>query len=340
MKRYKIQYAYPKEIGSPSVHTSEATARDEVAYLLGTWIWRSLKDVEENLSEFWPKELVQTLKRVLYEVKRLIGEGQVWDAFDLWEDFSVSFEKGEGRPIYSVMGTVIIEGSRATGLQNRIPLQEASDNPPGAQHARGPVVAFDRMHNLMDQVVEEVMEVAMRKAELKGIEITPEEFSKAVQGSARALPEYQMVDEESEREALAQFREGILRRLFPKPSGMGLGALKSWLVQYADFGGASHASRHTNEGRAKADAKEYLTRLLHHLEINVSTEAHVGRNPEYVKEAEDLVHYVHYLLDTDMVWAAYTVYKDFEAKWNYELGPFPLEVAIGTMRVIPTPESE
>jgi putative heme degradation protein len=116
--------------------------------------------------------------------------------------------------------------------------------------------------------------------------------------------------------------------------------MTSWLVEYGDFGGGLHAGRHTNEDRAKLQAKEYLGYLIDHLKLHADSEAHVGRNKEYVKEARKLIQDIHYLIDNNMIWAAYLDFKAFENKWNHHFHPFPLQMAIGSMRVIPTPEAE
>jgi hypothetical protein len=148
------------------------------------------------------------------------------------------------------------------------------------------------------------------------------------------------MDEESEAKYIAELREGVLRKLFPKPAGIGLGAFTSWRVQYADFGGAWHPGRHTNEERAKSDAKRYMTTLLHHLSVHADSEARAERNPEYVTEADHLAGHIQSLLDQDYVWTAYRDYKAFEERWNHHFYPFSLEMSIGSMRVIPTPEPE
>jgi hypothetical protein len=116
--------------------------------------------------------------------------------------------------------------------------------------------------------------------------------------------------------------------------------MTSWLVQYADFGGAWHPGRHMNEGRAKVQAGEYLMTLLDHLSHHASAEAIGGRRPAYIKAATALVERIHYLLSDDMVWRAYLEYKKFERDWSSQFMPFPLEMAIGTMRVIPAPRPE
>lgn len=119
-----------------------------------------------------------------------------------------------------------------------------------------------------------------------------------------------------------------------------LGAFQSWLVQYADFGGAAHPSRHTNEERAKMEAEMYLRRLLHHLEVSSSVGAVGARRSEFTREAQRTIVNVTALLGTGNTWAAYQTYKEFEEEWNERQGHFPLTMSIGTMRVIPDPVPE
>lgn len=348
MKRYKVQWAYPLEVGSPSIHNNEASAAGEVGYLLGTWIWRNLQHYLAEGGEFEAPdhpEFFEGMKYLIPAIQQLIQQGRVWEAYDLWEDFYLRFENEFGRPLYAKIGTVIVEGSPETKLKNKIPFIERTNIPPMKRYAeKGKItVAINRREDKMGAVVEEVMDVVAMKAELKGIKITADQFFKAVVASEKSLEgKFPYQDEQSENEFLAAFREGILRRIFPKDkgSGMGLGAMKSWLVQYADLGGATHAGRHTNEERAKREAGEFLMILINHLGTHAGSENISGRNQKYVKDAAALIDRIHYLLSDEMVWRAYLEYKTFENRWHKHFSPFPLEMSIGTMRVIPKPEPE
>src|SRR4029078_7816779 len=312
----------------------------------GTWIRRNLEHFLSEGGEFEAPEHPEFFEGMQYlipQIQQLIQAGKVWDAYDLWEDFYLRFENEFGRPLYAKISTVIVEGSPETGLKNKIPFIERTKIRPIEKYAeKGKItLAINRREDKMAAIVEDLLEVVSNKAQLKNIRITQEQFLKAIVASERALEgKFPYQDEESERQFLEAFREGILRRLFPKDKGMGLGAMRSWLVQYADFGGASHAGRHTNEERAKQDAGDYLMRLVKHLGMHASSEAIAGRNRKYVKSATDLVQRMHYLLSDDMVWRAYLEYKEFEHKWSPIFHPFPLEMSIGTMRVLPTPEPE
>lgn len=345
MRKYKVQWAYAVDIGTPIVHRDEAMARGEVAHLLGTWIRRGLQDylkrIESSpLYKRYP-ELEEAIRYLAPALKRLVEEGLVWDAYELWEDFYLKFEYATGAPLYVMTGTVIVEGSIETGLSNRIPLLEPLDVSPLEKYQKGPSIMVERTNEMKMAMLDDLVEVIRNKADLKGVNITGDQFIAAVESTDRRLQgEYRYMDEESEAKYLSELREGILRKIFPKLSGASLGAFRRWLVQYADFGGTWHPARHTNEDMAKGETANYLRTLMHHLRVNVDSEARMGRNPEYVEEANAILQHVPYLLDNKMVWTAYLDYKAFEEKWDRHFSPFPLTMAIGSMRVVPEPEPE
>lgn len=346
MKRYKVQWAYPLEVSSISIHNRESTAAGEVGYLLGTWILRDLQDFLIRGREFEGEqhpEFFEGLEYLVPQIGQLMQAGKVWDAYDLWEDFYLRFQNEFGKPLYAKLPTVIVEGSPETGLKNKIPfIERTSVSPYKKYEKKGEIsIVMNRRTGKMREIISELKESIPAIAQVKGVKmVTMEDFLAAIDATVEAISDkYPYQDEASENQFLAEFREGILRRLFPKKGGS-LGALKSWLVQYADFGGASHAGRHTNEERAKQDAGDYLMRLVKHLGMHAGSEAISGRNRKYVKSATELVERMHYLLSDDMVWRAYLEYKEFEHKWSPIFHPFPLEMSIGTMRVIPTPEPE
>lgn len=343
MKKYKVQWAYLGDISEPTLHTVEAAARGEVVYLLGTWIRRGLESYMEsvNSSPLFTRypELEKGILFMIPEIKRLIGSGMVWEAYDLWEDFYLQFENATGDPLYTKTGTVIVEGSKNTGLKNRIPLLDPSA--PRHKMSKGAYITIDSHKNRIDEALEGILEAAANKAFLKGITFTKEQINHAVLSTLkRVMDKYPYSDEESEALLFAELREGILSKLFPRMSGLGLGAFQRRMVQYGDFGGAWHPARHTNEAMAKDDAVQYLKVLLHHLGVHSDSESRVGRNEEYVAEAKELIQHIHWLLDQKLVWTAYLDYKAFEEKWDRNFAPFPLTMAIGSIRVIPTPEPE
>lgn len=238
MKRYKVQWAYAKEIGQPTIHTSEANARKEVEHLLGNWIARRIMDYVSprnpeiaRVMKHGSPEFEEGIRFVAAEIPRLIREGHTWEAYDLWEDFYIRFQNEFDYPLFITLGTVIVQGTPETGLKNRVPFLEVTENP--AEHFRkgsGPVIAIDQFRSRMDEVVLETMKVAANKAQLKGIRLTREQFFDAVDSTIRTLGDkYYYFDEETEKLFLEELREGILRKLFPKPS-VGLGSFLSWLT--------------------------------------------------------------------------------------------------------------
>lgn len=346
LSKYTVQWAYAVDIGTPTVHSREAVARDAVVHLLGTWLYRNFEQFlsDPRVDHEKHPEFFASLMSVAPEIKRLIMEGRVWEAYALWEDFYIRFENEFGYPLYVVFGTVIVHGSQGTGLRNLIPLIERSDVSPSEKYLKEPFFMIHRLEEQTGKMLSDLMDVISKKAYLTDIQITMEQVTEAVESTQRKLiKKYPYMDEESERNYLADLREGVLRKLFPKASGTGLGALQRWLVQYADFGGAWSPGRHTNEGRAKEDARQYLTTLSHHLSSLASTEARVGRNAAFAMEADAIVARVRYLLDQELIWTAYLEYKEFEEGWSYDYNPkspFLLQMAIGTMQVIPEPEAE
>lgn len=354
MKRYKVQAAYGERIYDPVIHSNESAASDEVAYLLGTWLrrnWEQIISMEIDEAHNHP-EFMNSLVYLLENVPQLISAGKIWDAFDLYEDFYVRFENEFGYPLFVKMGTVIVEGSKKTGLKNRVELLEVTDEMPLLKYrgkSKQPLVTVNRRENLKAELLNEVVGVISRKASLKGIRVAMEDILMAAVTTERALDasgKYDYQDEATEAAYLEALRKGILRKIFPSENelfpggGKTLGALTSWMVQYGDFGGAWHGVRHTSESRAKLQTKDYLLLLLEHLRVHSDSQALVKRNAKYVKAANQIIEDVQYLFEHDLVWTAYLAYKDFEQEWSRQLGPIPLEMSIGSMRVIPTPDPE
>jgi hypothetical protein len=342
MKRYKVQWAYAKKIGTPSIHTNEAGARGEVVHLLGTWIRRNLSDYLNRLRKDPQKhrDLREGLEFLVPELQRLIAGDQVWEAYELWEDFYIRFEKEfDEYPLFVAIGTVIVEGSDSTGLKNRIPLLETTDVAP-IDLVKTPLTVINRLDEAKERLLRDLVEVIGRKASLKNIEITESDFFNALMATEREIVgKFSLMDEEAESQYLSMFREGILRRLFPKSSGIGLGVFKRWVVQYC-YGDSCHPSIHTSEERAKEDTRVRLTTLLRHLSMHADSPTVVDRESGYADDIERLIPHIEFLLDNNYVWAAYFDYKAFEKKWDYHFAAFPLWMSVGSMRVIPEPEPE
>lgn len=339
MKRYKVQWAFHQRINDPNIYSKEAPAKEEVGYLLGSWLPRHLKSRAEHpeLRQASP-EFEQSVKYMAAELPRLVGEGKVWEAYELWEDFYLRFESELGYPLWLAFGTVIVEGSPETGLKNRVKLLPPMDNPLEKYGGGHEFVSLNPTLELVNTFIDEIVGVALRKADLKGIQFTEQQVNAAVQETLKEIGEkYIYLHKEDEPKLYSDLRKGILGRLFP-PSSIGLGAFQSWLVQYADFGGAWHPGRHTNEKRAKEQAKVYLERLMGILHQHISAEEHARGRTDYVEAGKKMIRHLKRLIDDGRIWAAYLDFKEFQQAWSR--GPLPLEMCMGTMRVIPEPEPE
>jgi hypothetical protein len=342
MKRYKTQWAFAKQISQPSIYSNEQAARDDVTYLLGNWLVRNLHS-HINAPDYAKKgsaEFEESLRYIAREIPQLISENKVWEAYDLWEDFYLRFQNEFGYPLFLALGTVIVEGSKETGLKNRVPLLEVTEESPLEKYGKGhKFVQINPVFEIRDRAVIEAAEVAQRKADLKGITITPEQFEKAVEDTMRAMDKkYSYLYRGDEQKLHSDIRQGILDKLFPR-SSIGLGALKRWLVQYADMGGAWHPGRHMNEAHAREQAREYLEVLHKTLGKHIEGQKHIQGSEKYIGEATAFRRHLRNLLEHDYVWAAYLDLKQFQEDWSTGLY-FPLELSMGTMRVIPEPERE
>lgn len=110
-----------------------------------------------------------------------------------------------------------------------MPLLEPTDEAP-IEQIKGNYQVINTGEEKKIELIEELREVVARKTELKDITITAKDFMEAVLAAENAASkQFPNVDAESERRHLEVLREGVLRRLFPKPSpGSGIG--KSWIL--------------------------------------------------------------------------------------------------------------
>jgi hypothetical protein len=344
---YKVQWAYSKDIGVPSVHRNADLAKGEVTHLLGNWIMK-------NLDSYWRQivsrrggheEFVNSAKLLVPQVQGLIAQGDIWNAYELWQEFYDRYEFEFGFPLFVAIGTVLIETRDPQGPVTHRRLMKRGEVSPMEEHmksAKGEVlVAGMREDQEAMWSLEDIMQSAAEEIKKRGISITKKEFYDLFEAVQKEVAS-QMKEPETEDEArtfIARVKEEFIRRLGGLSMGYNLSAIKSWLVQYADIGGAWHPGRHTNEARAKEQAKEYLETLLESLKKNVEFELAARGRTKYVQEAERFIFHLQRLLNSDMIWRAYLHFKYFQDEWSRGR-QFPLDQAIGTMRVIPEPEPE
>lgn len=341
---YKVQYAYSKEIGSPSLHKSEQMAKGEAAHLLGNWIMKNLDSYWRMLTLRGEKhpEFIEAAKVFVPEILGLLEQGLVWEAYNRWHDFYDRFENEFGFPLFVAIGTVLVETRDPKGPVPRRPIMRRSKVPPMIEYGGGrekPMVAAWREEHEAIASMEALMHEAAVEAERRGIEIKVTDFNKVVQAVSDEIAK-QFQDRPETEETLREFHtlvhKGVLSRLFGASLGHTLGAITSWLVQYADFGGIWHPGRHTSERRAKVQAEEYLRILMHHLK----SQTLVHRDEEVEMAMFRLIEEVESLLDQGLVWKAYLTFKEFENEQEESAEMFPLQMRIGTMRVTPEPVAE
>jgi hypothetical protein len=343
---YKVQWAYSKDIGVPAIHRNEDLAKAEVTHLLGNWIMK-------NLDSYWRQivsrrggheEFVNSAKLLVPQVQGLIAQGDIWRAYELWQEFYDTYEFEFGFPLFVAIGTVLIETRDPAGPARHRPLMKRGAVSPIEEHLKsaksGVIVGAMREEHEAMWALEDIMRSAAEEVEKRGISITMEEFNKLFEAVIKEVQaQGEPKSDEEARSFIAKVKDEVLRRIGGLSMGYNLSAIQSWLVQYADMGGAWHPGRHTNEVRAKEQAREYLERLGQSLSKHVEFESAARGRTKYVREAREFLKHLQYLLDNDMIWAAYLDFRQFQDDWSRGR-QFPLDMSIGTMRVIPEPEPE
>jgi len=183
MKLWKVQYAYAVEIGLPAVHRNEESAKGEVAYLLGNWLMKNLASVvrnEERMSEH--AEFVMDGKAVANQIIGLLNAGQVWEAYDVWQEFYDKYEFEYGNPLFVTMGTVIVDTNQAEGptRRGRPMIQRTAKRPieeyKEMRQTDRPLVFGMREELEIDVVLRQVVNRLVRKLEAEGKQMTKGEF--------------------------------------------------------------------------------------------------------------------------------------------------------------------
>lgn len=122
-------------------------------------------------------------------------------------------------------------------------------------------------------------------------------------------------------------------------------AVAGWIVQFAQMGGASHPSHFLDEERAKRFAEKQLQNFVHVMR-RLGSMAAIYKDEGKSKQAESFLEAAAEIeghLNAGHTWRAYHALKDYQDWVNQEFAAdmmFPVEMQMGTMRVIPTPEPE
>lgn len=189
MKLWKVQYAYAVEIGLPAVHRNEDSAKGEVAYLLGNWLIKNLASVVRNEDRMGEHaEFVMDGKAVANQIIGLLNAGQVWEAYDVWQEFYDKYEFEYGNPLFVTMGTVIVETNQAEGPMRRgRPMIQRTAKRPIEEYKEmrqtdRPLVFGMREELEIDVVLRQVVNRLVRKLEAEGKQMTKGEFTQHLTG--------------------------------------------------------------------------------------------------------------------------------------------------------------
>jgi hypothetical protein len=211
MRMWKVQYAYGPEIGLPSVHRTEAAAKGDVAHLLGNWIVKNLASTIRNLereSELRHPEFVMDGKAVAHQIIDLLNAGEVWQAYDVWQEFYDKYEFEMDVPLFVMIGTVVIESNQAEGPTRRgRPMFRRTERPPmeeyQAMHKGDVPIMFGYRENLeMNMVMLQLVHRVREKLKAEGRGHMPEsefdeKFSEAMhraEAEVRAGQKYEPED--------------------------------------------------------------------------------------------------------------------------------------------------
>jgi hypothetical protein len=185
MRLWKVQYAYAVEVGLPAVHRTEESAKGEVAYLLGNWLMKNLASVVRNEERMGEEhaEFVMDGKAVANQIIGMLNAGQVWEAYDVWQEFYDKYEFEFATPLFVTMGTVLVETNQAAGptRRGRPMIQRTAQRPIeqyGEQRQSDRPLVFGMREELeVDTVLRQVTNKLVRKLQAEGKQMTRDEFT-------------------------------------------------------------------------------------------------------------------------------------------------------------------
>lgn len=193
MRVWKVQYAYGEEVGNPSVHRSEDAAKGETAHLLGNWIMKNLASHVRNLQRMNEHpEFVMDGKAVVNQVIELLNAGDVWGAYDVWQEFYDKYENELGMPLYVVIGTVIVETSQQEGPMRRGRRQlPTGGRPPKEQYQNPdrPLISAWREELEIDMVIRQLVNRLVPKLQAEGKQMRKDEFMQQMVGVLQQVSE-------------------------------------------------------------------------------------------------------------------------------------------------------
>lgn len=178
MKLWKVQYAYAPEVGTPSVHHTEASAKGEVAHLLGNWLMKNLASLVRNTErQKESPEFVMDGKAVVHQIIELLNAGQVWQAYDVWQEFYQKYEMEFERPLFVMIGTVIVETNEPPFRQQRPLIPQGTQRPVDQYKVPGRETRVAMREEMeVDVVMRQVINRLVPKLEAEGKKMTKGEF--------------------------------------------------------------------------------------------------------------------------------------------------------------------
>lgn len=311
MKIYRVQYAYAREVGCPSIHKDEESALAEVAYLLGEWLMKNLS-FKVRGHERWAEEpeFRTDATAILQEIPELVARGETWAAYDRWQDFYEKYEFAFGMPLYVQIGTVIVDTREIEPLRKRKTLP-SPEVPPMVEYARKTTVAGMREEVEMAEIIRH----ALRKLEAAGRKLTQEEFERYYWAAAESATKIAQRELESTGR---KFEFGELNVIFERElkRHMGLegrrrgraslGALRIWHIRYEEQEGRLHDSVHTDEEIAKGEVAERLDTIMDRLwsHVQIIKAAGRGRWAEQLSRMDTVIARVKAKIGRGSVWDA------------------------------------
>lgn len=340
MKVYRVQFAYGAHIACPTVHKDEAPAKKETAFLLDNWLMRNVGAIARHHARKGDHPaFARDGALLVQQVRALLAEGRIWEAYDLFQDFHDRYEFEFENPLYMVVGTVVVDTREAEPYRKR----RAMPVPPMPPYALDPEALPPWMINPEEfevvSVLRNVIERFRERLIAEGRTITFGEFRRQASEVVQKLLEETEGREDLTIEQQVEMAEQALKRRFGL-SGPAREGRRIFRVSYRDLtclvGQEECASVYTDEDLAKAHVADLLRTLAKRLEEQAWAARELARAPQYVADAGVTAPLVRSQLDKANVWEAYRLWMDFESR--YPLGPepelgVPLHMQIGGVLV-------
>ncbi len=117
---WRVQTAWSQGLHPAFIGREQHLAERDVSRLLGTWIVKNLLKLSALFTERGGHaDFALQASFAANGIVRLLDAGDVWGAYDLLHSFQDRFENEFNSPIWSVVGTVIVEAPPGLGPATR-----------------------------------------------------------------------------------------------------------------------------------------------------------------------------------------------------------------------------